>query len=123
MRLNRALAYRRAMTTTIFTVTGSDPALPLGGLPTKVQNTSGVLAALLAVKQMQASGLQGINVVAGGQSVPIGRLETLVNESISQFIAEATNEDLLKEYEVTRGETTDPRTVPLLAELRRRSLA
>jgi hypothetical protein len=111
------------MMTTIFTVTGSDPALPLGGLPTNVQNTSDVLFALRAVRKMQASGLQGINVVADGQSVPIGRLETLVNDAISEFIAKSTNEDLLKEYEHTRGETADPRTAPLLAEIQRRSLA
>lgn len=110
------------MTTPFFTVTGSDPALPLGTLPTNVQNASGVLAALLAVRKMQASGIQAINVVAGGQSVSIGRLETLVKESISEFIAKSTDEDLLKEYELTRGTTTDPRTAPLLAELQRRSL-
>jgi hypothetical protein len=110
------------MTTPLFTVTGSDPALPLGKLPTNVQNASGVSAALLAVRKMQASGLQGINVVAGGQSVSISRLEALVEESINEFIAKSTDEDLLKEYDLTRGATTDPRTAPLLAELQRRSL-
>ena len=49
--------------------------------------------------------------------MPIGQLETMVNESISEFVAKSTDEYLLKEYEFTKGTTTDPRTASLLAEL------
>lgn len=122
LRLSDAAHYPRAMTTPLFTITASDPALPLGQLPTNVRNVSGVLAALLAVRKMQASGLKGINIVTGGQSVSIRHLEASVEKSVNEFIAKSTDEDLLKEYELTRGAKTDPRTAPLLAELQRRSL-
>lgn len=115
LRLNRPVPYPRAMTTPIFTVTGSNPARPLGTLPTNVQNMSGVVAALLADRKMQAAGLQEINVIAGEQSVSIGQLETLVNESISEFITKSTNEELLKECELTKGTATDPRTASYLS--------
>lgn len=122
MWLSRQVRYYRAMANTLFTVCGFDPTLQLDSLPAAIKNVYGVLAALTAVRKMQASGLQRIEVVSEGKTVSVSWLDTLANETIREFIAKATEKDLLEEYESTRGDVTDPRTAPLLAELKLRSI-
>jgi len=86
------------MSAIIYNVTGSDRTLQDGTLSTSVHNARDDVAALFAVRKVQALGLQGISVSVGRQTLSINSLGTIVAESISKFVVESTNEDLFKKY-------------------------